>query len=834
MIAKILSRLKNSPDHEHEMSLNRLIFLSLIAAYTFWINPSVPREALIAATIFAFISIGIVIHILVRPYQSTIRRIIAIVSDLATASVQLHYVGESSSVLYLLYLWITFGNGFRFGVRFLYVALGVSVVCFTAVIYTTPRWHDDIYLSATLLLSLIVLPLYASTLIRKLSNAKAQAEAANRAKTLFLASVSHELRTPLSAIIGLSSLMSGTKLDEEQRGIVRTIASAGEALLRQINSILSLSRIEAGKMPIEQVDFDLMEVLSTTRAMVLTQAQQKSLRLTIHIAPQTPLQLQGPKHHLEEVLLNLLGNAIKFTNKGYVTLAAQPVMESKRPFIRFVVSDTGIGIAPHAREKIFESFTQADETIINRFGGTGLGLSICRQLVEALGGAIGVDSREGHGSCFWFTIPMRSADQETSGRQLSQPIQPVLVCSDPNVAKMIAPRLSSGADVPVAQTLSEGNEWVGRDGNRRTVVFYYSDLADDAIVAALRTADLAVPPVVIRPDTSLALPPSGLMHVSSSVLPLEFTQDEARTAAVAAAAQTSWAHAMWSEPSGIELSRASRPLSILVADDNATNRLVISKILERGGHTAHCVANGEDALSALEEEQFDLAILDVNMPVMTGIEAAKLFRFMEPPEARTPIFALTADVTPEVAAEALAAGMDACLTKPVQPAALLKAIEEYIVSPPAQAPIEQTAAPAASMVASSSVIDETVLMELEQLGGREFVISLVEEFFSDAEHLIGEMRDAAASCDSHRFRLEAHGLQSASANVGARTVHDICVSWRRITSAELARSGAEQVEHLAQELERTHTMLRKHLGQEPGEFFSGVSPAGSVASPMRA
>ncbi|MFL5021075.1 MAG: sensor histidine kinase, partial [Microvirga sp.] len=184
MITDILSRLKNSPDREHEMSLNRLIFLSLIAAYTFWINTSVPREALIAATIFALVSAGIAIHILLRPHQSTIRRIIAIVSDLATASVQLHYVGETSSVLFLLYLWITFGNGFRFGIRFLYLAMAVSVVCFTMVIYTTPRWHDDIYLSATLLLSLIVLPLYASTLIRKLSSAKAQAEAANRTKTL--------------------------------------------------------------------------------------------------------------------------------------------------------------------------------------------------------------------------------------------------------------------------------------------------------------------------------------------------------------------------------------------------------------------------------------------------------------------------------------------------------------------------------------------------------------------------------------------------------------------------------------------------------------------------
>jgi len=815
VIGNIISRLKNSPDREHEMSFNRLIFLSLIAAYTFWINPSVPREALIGATIFAFVSIGIVVHILLKPYQSTIRRIIAIVSDLATASVQLHYVGETSSVLFLLYLWITFGNGFRFGLLFLYIALAVSVICFTIVIYTTPRWHDDIYLSATLLLSLIVLPLYASTLIRKLSNAKAQAEAANRAKTLFLASVSHELRTPLSAIIGLSSLISETSLDAEQRGIVRTISSAGEFLLRQINNILSLSRIEAGKMPIEQIDFDLSEVLSTARAMVLTQAQQKKLRLTIHIDPKAPLQLHGPKHHLEEILLNLLGNAIKFTEKGYVTLAAHPVTEGNRPFIRFLVADTGIGIAPHAVEKIFESFTQADDTIINRFGGTGLGLSICRQLVEAIGGKIGVESAEGHGSCFWFTIPMRNASQEVSRRELSWQIQPLLVCSDPQLAQTLASHLGDAPDIDIFETLAEGNKRIRQNSKQQSVLFYCSNLPDNLLAAELESAELPVAPVLIRRDIPQSFATSPLLHLSSSILKLDFTQNEARTASVAAAAQASWAHAMWSEPSRIELPRASRPLSILVADDNATNRLVISKILERGGHTAQCFANGEDALNALEEASFDLVILDINMPGMTGIETAKLFRFTEPGGTRTPIFALTADVTPEVAAEALAAGMDACLTKPVQPATLLRAIEEHVASRPAQAPADDGLARSASPRDPSPVIDEGLLAELEQLGGRDFVASLVEEFFSDARHLIGELRNAAASGDSHRFRLEAHGLQSASANVGAKTVHEICVGWRRITSDDLARSGAEQVEQLVRELERAQHMLRDYLSHQP-------------------
>jgi two-component system sensor histidine kinase RpfC len=185
VISKALSRFKSSPDREHEMSLNRLILLISIVSYTFWANSSVPREALISGAIFALISTVIAVHVFLWPHRSTVRRTVAVVSDLATVSFQMRYVGDPSSILFLLYLWITFGNGFRFGIRFLYIAMMVSVACFLAVVYTTPRWHDDIYLSATMLLSLIALPLYTSTLIRKLSNAKAQAEAANRAKTLF-------------------------------------------------------------------------------------------------------------------------------------------------------------------------------------------------------------------------------------------------------------------------------------------------------------------------------------------------------------------------------------------------------------------------------------------------------------------------------------------------------------------------------------------------------------------------------------------------------------------------------------------------------------------------
>lgn len=836
--------------HGREMGLNRLVFGILTGIYFTAANSSV--ALLVAIVCYTAFACAVFAWLRWRPahaLEATLAS--ALIADVGMISISLHLGGRGSAALFPLYLWVIQGNGFRLGIKPLFFATGIAFVGFASVIATTPYWRDQPALSFSLLAALVALPAYSSTLIQKLSRARLQAEEASRAKSMFLAAISHELRTPLNAILGSVSLVEDTPLDEEQRSLFGAMRIGTQALLSLIGSILDFSRVEAGLMPVTREPLDLALVLVEIRDLVAIQARMKSLQLSIHVDPDVPLRVIGDRKHLLEVLVNLAANAVKFTETGGICLSIELTTAKPGPHgdtprqLRFKVSDTGIGIAPKALERIFDVFSQADASILDRFGGTGLGLAISRQLVTLMGGKIGVDSRLGQGSSFWFTIDLAEAMASEDG--MGSPVTAeaaVLLCDDPAVAEALDATLrAQGMTVRRATGLQGVLDPPGGRPNGEILLLYRrdpnGDLPDDCALLSRLDPLAMLPRILLTHAAAPPLPPTMLKRhfITTLTIPLADLALVRACHLAAAAAERSGLQQLQDgsgiepkggragvmrtdaeAPSGLRPSR--RALHVLVADDNDINRRVVCKILERSGHRATTVEDGIQALDAMEADHFDLVLMDVNMPGMNGLEATRLFRLSMPPSPRLLIVALTADATAETERNCSEAGMDGCITKPVTPARLIATIEELVGED--LAPVQSGGVTPISdhprFPSTIPVLDPAVLSELRTLGGATFVAELLEGFIADARLLIGKIDDAVDAHDMTAFRFELHALCSGAANIGAASMRDSAAS-RNITQITLGSAGrilAHRLRHELTYLEREWRKMTVTQGKSSG------------------